>query len=294
MQIRASGERCLCDFTFDFYWQHNGSRLGMDATVDGISFKRMVEALRHGETVKVLGDAGSRLGSSLGVDLLRLGGKGGIIERTGCIIVDGDVGSHMGISMQRGAIYVSGKIKPPLGNAVQVNSDLSGYKKFVSITEVLEKGLLVSEPNECNKDGLTICDGILRDTIGARNPSEKRIRLNGDAGMSTGILMRSGVVEVSGNAGANTGALLQGGRIVVHASTGDFSGVEMRGGDIIVKDDAGSFACARMKGGAVYAKRGKPVPPARDQVPDGREQAMIAKSLKIPMLYAMMYRKLCL
>ena len=94
--------------------------------------------------------------------------------------------------------------------------------------------------------------------------------------MSTGILMRSGAVEVSGNAGANTGALLQGGRIVVHASTGDFSGVEMRGGDIIVKDDAGSFACARMKGGAVYAKTGKPVPPARDQVPDGREQAMIA------------------
>ena len=293
LKIRASGERCLCDFTFDFYWQHKGSRLDMDAEVDGISFRRMVEALRQGETVKILGDAGSRLGSSLGVDLLRLGGNGRVIESTGRIIVDGDAGSHMGISMQRGAIFVSGEIKPPLGNVVQVKSDLSGYRKFVSATEVLEKSISVLDPNECDKDGLTIHDGILRDTIGARNPTGKIIRLCGDAGMSTGILMCSGIVEVLGNAGSNTGALMQGGRIVVHGRTGDFSGVQMKGGEIIIEDDAGSFACARMKGGAVYAKAGKPVPPAKMQTPDGSEQAMIAKSLEIPMLYAMMYRKLC-
>ena len=89
----------------------------------------MVEALRQGETVKILGDAGSRLGSSLGVDLIRLGGKGGPIETTGKIVVDGNVGSRMGISMLRGAIYVSGRVEAPLGNVVEVESDLTGYQK---------------------------------------------------------------------------------------------------------------------------------------------------------------------
>jgi formylmethanofuran dehydrogenase subunit C len=294
LQIRASGERCLCDFTFDFYWQHQGSRLDKEATVGGVSFKNMVEALREGETIRIRGDAGSRLGSSLGVDLLRLGGKGGPIEATGKIIVDGDVGSDMGISMQRGAIYVSGQIKPPLGNVVPVESDLSGYRKFASATEALEKGFPILEPNASDGKGLTIKDGITRDTLGARNPTGKKIILQGDAGMSTGILMRSGTIEVLGMAGRNTGVLLLGGRIVVRGRTGDFTGAEIRGGEIFVEDDAGSFACARMKGGAVYAREGKPVPPARVLMPDSREQAAIAQALKIPLLHAMMYRKLSL
>jgi formylmethanofuran dehydrogenase subunit C len=294
LQIQASGERCLCDFTFDFYWQHKGSRLNQDATVSGVSFKRMVEALRQGETVKILGDAGSRLGSSLGVDLLRLGGKGGPIEATGKIIVDGDAGSDMGISMQRGAIYVSGQVKPPLGNVVAVESDLSGYRKFASATEILEKAWHVMEPNASNGSGLTIRDGIARDTLGARNPTPKKILLKGDAAMSTGILMRAGTIEVHGNAGRNTGVLLEGGRIVVRGRTGDFTGAEMRGGEIIVERDAGSFACARMRGGAVYAKEAKPVPPARVLIADSREQKVIAQSLKIPLLHAMMYRKISL
>ena len=294
LRIHASGERCLCDFTFDFYWQHQGSRLDMDQTVSGISFRKMVQALCQGETVKILGDAGSRLGSSLGVDLLRLGGKGGPIEATGKIIVDGNVGSHMGISMLRGAIYVSGEIKSPLGNVVQVESDLTGYRKFVSATEALEKSMLVLEPNTADKNGMTICDGILRDTLGARNPTDKTICLQGDAGMSTGILMRAGRIEVLGDAGPNTGVLMQGGRIVVRGRAGDFTGAEMRGGEILVEGDAGSFTCARMKGGAVYAKEGKSVPPVRVQMPSSRELAALAEALKIPILHAMMYRKLCL
>ena len=134
LRIQASGERCLCDFTFDFYWQHQGSRLDMDQTVSGISFRQMVQALRRGETVEILGDAGSRLGSSLGVDLLRLGGKGGPIEATGKIIVDGNVGSHMGISMLRGAIYVSGEIKSPTGKrcAGTKRSDMATESSFQS------------------------------------------------------------------------------------------------------------------------------------------------------------------
>lgn len=294
LEIHASGERCLCDFTFDFYWQHQGSRLDMDQIVGGSSFRQMVQALRLGETVKIIGDAGSRLGASLGVDLLRLGGKGGPIEAAGKIVVDGNVGSHMGISMLRGAIYVSGGIKPPLGNVVQVQSDLTGYKKFVSATEALEKGMPVLGPNMADKNGLTICDGILRDTLGARNSADRCVLLQGDAGMSTGILMLAGRIEVSGNAGPNTGVLMRGGRIVVTGRTGDFTGTEMRGGEILVKGDAGSFTCARMKGGAVYAREGKIVPPVRVQMPSSHELSAIAQALKIPILHAMIYRKLCL
>ena len=147
IQILASGEKCLADNTFDFYWQHQGSRLDPDQTVDGISLRQIVTSLRQGERVKITGDAGSRLGSSLGVDLVRLGGKGGPIEGTGSIVVDGNVGRRMGISMLRGAIYVSGRVDEPLGNMIEVPSDLTGYRKFVSITESLEKGIKVSEPN---------------------------------------------------------------------------------------------------------------------------------------------------
>jgi formylmethanofuran dehydrogenase subunit C len=294
LRINASGERCLGDFTFDFFWQHKGSRLDMDQTVSGISFRRMVQALRQGETIEIVGDAGSRLGSSLGVDLLRLGGKGGPLEGTGKIIVDGNVGSHMGISMQRGAIYVSGEIKSPLGNVLQVPSDLTGYRKFVSATEILEKGLTVLQPNTADKNGLTIRDGILRDTLGARNPLDKTIHLQGNAGMSTGILMRSGLIVVMGDAGQNTGVLMQGGRIVVRGRCGDFTGTEMRGGEILVEGDAGSFTCARMRGGVVYARVGKSVPPVCLQMPSSQELSAIAMALKIPMMHAMMYRKMSL
>ena len=294
LEISASGERCLCDFTFDFYWQHRGSRLDMDGTVSGISFRKMVQALRQGETIRIQGDAGSRLGSSLGVDLLRLGGKGGPIEQTGRIIVDGDVGSHMGISMLRGAIYVSGEVMSPLGNAVQAESDLTGYSKFISITEALEKGLAVLPPNEVSESGMTVKDGKVRDTLGARNPACKSLLLEGDAGMSTGILMRSGSIDVHGDAGANTGVLMDGGRVVVRGRTGDFTAAEMRAGEIIIEGDGGSFACARMRGGAVYARQGKCLPPAGMHSPDGKEQAMLSRILGIPLMHAMMYRKFSL
>ena len=112
--------------------------------------------------------------------------------------------------------------------------------------------------------------------------------------MSTGILMRSGLIEISGDAGTNTGVLMRDGKIIVRGRTGDFTGVEMRGGEILVEGDAGSFACARMRGGAVYAKEGKPVPPVRMHLPSPRELSALAQALKIPILHAMMYRKLCL
>jgi formylmethanofuran dehydrogenase subunit C len=291
LEINASGENCLCDFTFDFYWQHQGSRLDPEQIVSGISFRGLVEALREGETVMIRGDVGSRLGSSLGVDLVRLGGKGGPIEATGRIVVDGDVGSRMGISMLRGAIYVSGRIEEPLGNVIEMKSDLTGYRKFISVTEALEKSFRVLEPNIGDERGLLILDGIPRDTLGARNQCNRALRIQGDLGMSTGILMRSGLIDVSGSADRNTGVLLCGGRIVIKGSTGDFTGSEMRGGEIFVEENAGSFACGKMRGGAVYAKSCKPLPPARARMPEAGEQALVARMLGISPLYAMMYKR---
>jgi formylmethanofuran dehydrogenase subunit C len=303
VEIEASGESCLCDFTFDFYWQHQGSRLNPDKPVGdtgrtggigGKSYRQLVEALKNGETVRIKGDAGSRLGSSLGVDLIKLGGKGVPIPATGRIVVDGDVGSRMGISMLRGAIYVSGDVLPPLGNVIEVDSDMTGYRKYASITEALEGRLSVVAPNAIKEKELVISDGILRDTVGARNTSSRTIRLKGDAGMSTGILLQSGLVEISGSADRNTGVLMKGGRVVVKGSTGDFTGAEMKGGEIFVESSAGSYACAKMKGGAVYAREGKPLSPAKVQSISPAEQTAIAKALGLSPLYAMMYKKLSL
>lgn len=291
-RIEVAGEKCLCDFTFDFYWQHQGTRLSKDQTVDGISLQQMVQALRRGEEVRFRGDVGSRLGSSLGVDLVRLGGKGGPIEGTGSIVVEGDVGRRMGISMLRGAIYVSGRIEEPLGNVIEVDSDLSGYKKFVSITEALEKGWEVLGPNHLEGQDLLIEDGLLRDTLGARNSADRTIHLEGDVGMSTGILMRSGQIIVEGCAQENTAVLLRGGRIVVRGSTKDFTGAEMRGGDVYIEGDAGSFTCARMRGGAVYARQARPVPPAKIYSLSPAERTLVARALELGPMQALMYSRI--
>lgn len=291
IQILASGEKCLADNTFDFYWQHQGSRLDPDQTVDGISLRQIVTSLRQGERVKITGDAGSRLGSSLGVDLVRLGGKGGPIEGTGSIVVDGNVGRRMGISMLRGAIYVSGRVDEPLGNMIEVPSDLTGYRKFVSITESLEKGIKVSEPNILDERGLIIYDGISRDTLGARNPTAKTILLKSDAGMSTGILMRSGTIVVEGCAGQNTAVLMRGGRVVIRGKTGDFTGAEMIEGEVFIEGDAGSFTCAKMRGGTIYARQARPLPPAKMHPLSPVERSQLAKVLELGPMQALMYSR---
>jgi formylmethanofuran dehydrogenase subunit C len=290
--IQACRESCLCDFTFDFIWQHRGSRLDPDKAVGPYSFRKLVEALKRGQTVRIRGDVGNRLASSMGVDLVKMGGTGGPIETTGQVIVDGDVGNRMGISMLRGAVYISGKAEEPLGNVLEVETDLSGYRKYASLTEILERTLAVKEPNCWQMGRLVVCDGILRDTMGARNPTDKTVRLLGDAGMSTGILMKSGLIDVRGRAHENTGALMRGGRLIVRGNTGDFAGVEMKGGEIFVLGDAGSYACHKMKGGSIYARGGKPLPPAGAHPLRPNEQALVARILDISPLYAMMYCRL--
>jgi len=250
-----------------------------------------VEALKLGETVKIRGDVGGRLGSSLGVDLASFGGNGGPIEATGPVIVDGDVGPRMGISMIRGSIYVSGSVDTPLGNVVEVESDRTGYRKYVSITEVLELDGRVLEPNLSDERGLVLKDGLIRETLAARNRAERVLRVEGNAGMSAGILMGSGLLEIRGDAGRNAGVLMRGGRLVVFGRCDDFTAAEMKGGEIFVEGDAGGYICAKMTGGAVYAPKGKPIPPARMQALKGDESGLVSRILGVNSFQAMMYKK---
>lgn len=292
IEIDAHGESCLCDFTFDFYWQHQGSRLDPDGAISGATtWRGLVEALRRGEAVRVRGDVGGRLGSSLGVDLASFGGSGAPIEATGSVVVEGDVGPRMGISMVRGSIYVSGTVCEPLGNVVEVESDLTGYRKYRSITEALERGGPILDPNCQVRDELVLRDGLLRETLAARSRSGRMLRVEGDAGMSAGILMRSGSLEIMGDAGRNAGVLMRGGRLVVLGRCGDFTAAEMRGGEIFVAGDAGGFICAKMTGGAVYAPKGRPIPPAGGRPVRGDEAALVSKVLGVSSFSAMTYRR---
>ena len=250
-----------------------------------------METLKRGETVRIRGDVGGRLGSSIGVDLASFGGTGGPIELTGPVIVDGDVGPRMGISMLRGSIYVSGSVASPLGNVIEVESDRTGYQKYVSVTEVLEQGGQVLSPNLLDEGVLVLRDGLLRETLAARNKAEKVLRVEGDAGMSAGILMKSGLLEIRGDAGRNTGVLMRGGRLIVRGKCDDFTAAEMRGGEIFVAGDAGGYICAKMRGGAVYAPKGKPIPPARVQVLKGDEAGLVSRVLGVNSFQAMMYKK---
>ena len=133
---------CLCDFTYNFYWQHQGEKMNPDEKIPGNdhTFREVVEHLKKGHNIKIIGDVGHRLCSSMGVNLQYFGGDGKDIE-VGNVIIDGDVDSRMGISMARGSIYVKGKVKEPIGNLIQLKSDLKGYKKFKSITDIVTNGL---------------------------------------------------------------------------------------------------------------------------------------------------------
>ena len=83
--------------------------------------------------------------------------------------------------------------------------------------------------------------------------------------LSTGILMRKGVVKVNGNAGKNTGALLNGGTVLINGDCDDFSGIEMKRGTLIVNGNAGKFMGAQKKNGVILAKKGSPIPPTEQR-----------------------------
>jgi len=284
---------CLCDFTYDFYWQHRGKRLSPSEIIPhqkGTShtYEDLVACLKRGEDVHIRGNAGKRLGSSLGVDLKFFKGTGGSLK-VGSIIVDGGVDTRMGISMVSGSIYVKGEVKQPLGNVIEVVSDREGYHKYRSITGFMQNisDETVVSPNIITKETLSINDGVIRDTIAARLDSDVNIIVNGNAGMSTGILMKRGTVNVCGDAGMNTGVLMRGGVLTV-CDTEEFAGAYMKGGKLVIRGKAKGYVGANMKGGTIYLK-GKAMPV---QVPlDENDIIFLVKLLRISQTQVMMFKK---
>ncbi|MCX9011582.1 MAG: formylmethanofuran dehydrogenase [Candidatus Methanoperedens sp.] len=284
---------CLCDFTYDFYWQHRGRRLSPSSVIPhqkgtSYTYEDLAECLKEGRDVSIKGDAGKRLGSSLGVDLKFFGGTGRA-QKVGSITLDGSAGTRMGISMVSGAIYVKGRVEQPLGNVIEVESDRPGYHKYRSITGILQEGLkeTLVLPNVLTGNCLLIKDGLVRDTIAARLDSDVKVIVEGDAGMSTGILMRRGTVHVRGDTGMNTGVLLEGGTLAV-GDAGEFAGAYMRGGTLIVSGKSKGYVGANMKGGAIILKgkaMGKVIPL------DGGDIRMLERLLDISRGEAMMFRK---
>ena len=162
---------CLCDFTYNFHWQHNGEKLDPDWKVpdNNLTFGDLIEHLKKGSNLKINGNIGHRLCSSMGTDLVYFGGTGKEIP-VGNVYVDGYVDTRMGISMTGGNIYVNGNISEPMGNILEVKSDLEGYRKFRSITDIVSNGLKEDKPLGFNLLGnkLIIDDESIKDTVGAR------------------------------------------------------------------------------------------------------------------------------
>ena len=272
---------CLCDFTYNFHWQHKGEKLDPEWKVPGnnVTFGKIVEHLKNGGNLKIKGNAGHRLCSSMGTNLVYFGGDGKDVP-VGNVYVDGDVDTRMGISMTRGNIYVKGKVSEPVGNILEVKSDVKGYKKFRSITDIVSHGLQDDRPVGFQLIGkkLVIDDGTVKDTVGARMDVDAEIIVNGNVDLSTGILMRRGTVRVNGNAGKNTGALLNGGTVVVNGNTDDFTGIDMIKGQIIVRGDAGKFMAANKKGGFLIGHKGSPIPPTSQKPLETSDQHFLIEN----------------
>ena len=255
---------CLCDFTYNFHWQHKGEKLDPSWKIpdNQYTFGDLVEHLKNGGDICIRGDAGHRLCSSMGTDLKYFGGTGESIA-VGDVYVDGSIDTRMGISMVGGCIYVKGKIKEPLGNLVEVKSDEKGYRKFRSITDILKNGPGREKLIGCQLTGkkLIIDDGTVKDTVGARLDVDAEVFMSGNVDLSTGILMKNGRVRINGNAGKNTGALLNGGTVVINGDTDDFTAIDMKSGVVIVNGNAGKFLAANKRSGFVLAKKGTPIPP---------------------------------
>lgn len=269
---------CLCDFTFNFHWQHKGEKLDPSWKIPGndLTFGEVVEHLKNQQNVRINGNTGHRLASSMGVDLQYFGGSGKDIP-VGDVYVEGDVDTRMGISMTRGNIYVKGKVKEPMGNLVEVKSNQKSYRQFRSITDIVTHGLEGDKLVGCQFVGkrFIIDDGTVKDTVGARLDSDVDIIKQGNVDLSTGILMRKGTTRINGNAGKNTGALLNGGTIIINGDTDDFTAIDMIKGTIIVNGNAGKFLAANKKKGIILAKNGNPIPPIDEKPLQSEDQQLL-------------------
>jgi len=296
----TSPENCVCDFTYNFYWQHQGRELDPDAIIPSqkdtdYTYRDLVTSMRQKETIRISGSVGKRFCSNAGADLRYFGGTGGIID-IGTMIVDGDAGTRMGMGLASGNIYVSGKVAEPMGNIIEVASDMAGFRKYRSITEVLHGGVSdrLLQPNIFDEETqiLTLSDGILRDTVAARCSADCTVIVKGDVDLSVGMLMKRGLLRVSGNAGMNAGTLLAGGIVIIEGSTGEFAAADMRGGVLIIKGKSKGFVGGKMRGGTIFLKGGGAVlPPVRKVPVNGGDYRLLMRLLHTNQIDAMTYTK---
>ncbi|MCG7849024.1 MAG: formylmethanofuran dehydrogenase [ANME-2 cluster archaeon] len=287
----------LCDYTFNFHYLNQKldpeSQIP-DQTEGSYTYLDLVDGLKNGADVHIKGDVGERLAFSMGVDLKHLGGTGKP-DLAGRIFVDGNVGAEVGMGMVAGMLYVSGTLKEPLGNIIEVASDEEGYRKFRSITDIMCNGPGEDTPvsNSLDEDEniLTLSDGILRGTIGARMDCRGTVVVEGDAYNGTGLLMRRGTVHVKGSAGMNTGSRLDGGTVVVSGIVDEFAGAYMKSGNIVINDAKG-YVGANMTGGAIFSKKKVSLsPPATPGKKSGDNSKMLRRVLDAGRLEAMLYNK---
>ncbi len=289
----------VCDYTFDFHWQNQ--RLDPDSVIPyqsntHFTYKDLVDALKDGSDIHIKGDVGVRFAYSLGVDLKHFGGSGNP-GSAGRVFVDGNVGAEAGMGMVSGTLYVtaSGNVAEPMGNIIEVKSDVQGYRKFRSITDILCNGpgtdTLVSNNFDDAGRLLTLDDGILRGTLGTRCDCMATIVVEGDAYNGTGLLMRHGTIMIKGDGGMNTGAHLDGGTVAVFGSVGEFAGVYMKSGSLVFKDAKG-YVGAELKGGTIYSKKKvKTTPPAGKSRMKGNDSALLRRLLDIGRVESMLYNK---
>jgi formylmethanofuran dehydrogenase subunit C len=249
----------LLDYTFNFHW-HN-RLLDPDSVTPfqkdtELTYRDLVLALKSGDDVRIKGNVGKNFAYSMGADLQHMGGSGGM-ESAGRVFVEGDVGPEAGMGMVTGALYVAGSISEPFGNIIEVRSDVSGYRKFRSITDIVCSGpgddVLLLNMFDPENNTLLLNDSILRATVGARCNRPATIRIEGRAHNGTGVLMREGTIIVNGDAGMNTGSHLDGGTVAVLGNVGEFAGAYMKSGVLAFKNARG-YIGAGMSGGTIYSR----------------------------------------
>lgn len=287
----------LCDYTYNFTWHNN--KIRPDDIIPfqkgtTCTYRNLVDELRRGGEVRIMGSAGRRLGFSMGVDLAHLGGTGAP-ENAGKVYVESDISSEMGMGMVSGEIYVKGTVEEPVGNVVEIISDEPGYRKFRSITDILCAGFgkdaLVKNKYDDRKKHLALNDGVLRGTIAARCRCEAHVVVEGNVYNGTGLLMQKCMVHVMGDAGMNTGAHLDGGVVIVEGTAGEFAGAYMKKGTLILNEAKG-FVGANMKDGVIFSRKKVKTAPPVEELPMTQDDAkLLMKYLDIGHVEAMSYHK---
>lgn len=287
----------LCDYTYNFTWQNNKIRPGTIIPFQEdtkYTYKDLVDELRRGGEVRISGNAGKRLGYSMGVDLRHFGGSG-FPEKVGSLFIEGDAAEEMGMGMVSGVIFVKGSVKEPVGNVVEVESNETGYRKFRSITDILCNGYgkdaIIQNTYDERKKHLLLDDGVLRGTVAARCNCDGLVTVVGNVYNGTGLLMQKGVVHVTGDAGVNTGAHLDGGVVIIEGTAGEFAGAYMKKGTLIMKDAKG-FAGANMIDGIIFAKKKiKTAPPVEELKMTQTDAKLLIEFLDIRDIEAMSFIK---